>query len=223
VSVNQKNPNEMYIATARGPRRTVDGGRTWISLSFHAKSPYVSRVKFDTTDYNAVFFAGEDGIFRYKSPSNLIPSGSWDSFSLLHRIRDILEMYPDYWIVASESAGLFSYTVDTHWPTPLAGHEESLWCVANIESHREQTFDGSSLIAAGGQRGFYFAELSDVGRPSWDIDSSSKNVASCIVIRETGLPPFHISGTLGSGIFVGAIDKLQGRQIWTLKSFLVTP
>ncbi len=54
VAVNQKNPNEMYIATARGPWRTEDGGRTWISLSFHAKSPYVSRVKFDTTDYNAV-------------------------------------------------------------------------------------------------------------------------------------------------------------------------
>jgi hypothetical protein len=223
VAVNQKNPNEIYIATAHGPWRTRDGGKNWIALTVPDNVPYVSRVKFDTSNYSYALFGGEDGLFRYKLPNSLNPNGLWYSFTLLRRIRDIQESYPGYWVAASESVGLFRYTVNDHWPAPLAAHEEDLWCVADIESHRKQIFDGSTLIAAGGQRGFYFAEESDVGRPPWDIDSSSKNVASCIVIRETGWPPFHIAGTLGDGIFAGGTHELQGRQIWTLKSFLVTP
>lgn len=166
------------------------------------------------------------------------------------RIRLITQISSRSWIAASESRGLLSSfdsgnTFTSRGAIPI-------WCISTVGAayttgNYKSSWD-SKIV--GGPRGVQMAYRDDDvgGGFGTEIDTSIQNVAACLDILDT-LGGRHnyitIFATLGEGIFVRnngeasqkpynkefaysregrvGVQHLPGRQIWTLKSFLVTP
>ena len=243
VAVNQKNPDEIYIATAHGPWRTEDGGKTWEEVQ-GINPPYCSRVMYspDALDLDDIVVCSETGIF-WRSHSDKV----WHTtINGPIRVRDIfftdfiyhtsargyrgtphgLKPTPDSevvhdWLVASEKDGLYTSSRGLQGFDESAGRHHhrmetmALWCVS--EKDRDQLTggpEGSDDTQLGG-------DLITIGE-----NRSIRNVASCLVIGAKRTPISYsvetMLGTLGQGVYDDK-QSLGGRQIWTLKSFLVTP
>jgi hypothetical protein len=95
VAINQRDPSELYIATAHGPWRSNDGGKTWKAVMEGLRSPYVSRVVYDTTDYKKLYLATEEGLFTGRL--------KWDwQPKIRPQLREIRQLGRDNWAYASE-------------------------------------------------------------------------------------------------------------------------
>ncbi len=234
VAVNQKNPEEIYLATAHGAWRTRDGGRSWeylngINPHFGSRAMYSQ----DTLLPNALVIAGEGGIFwrnssdtSWHSPKNGPTQVRDVKFKriILHSTHDHIEIdksgnptppskekTADMWIAASGKDGLFfsfkgiigfAGNTTNRWSDTAA-----TWCVEQQDDHRIWGGpDGVSDESFGG----------DVGMIA--VDHTLKNVTTCLRVGDK-----NIIGTLDQGIDIWGAKPLPHRQLWTLKSFLVTP
>lgn len=245
VAVNQKNPNEIYIATAHGPWRTRDGGKEWEALLKGLPAPYTSRIIIDSLIDGHILLASEAGIFAINNTEQAwrqIPCEQRNNYGYVEKyatnIRCIVQLSQKRWLAASgDSRELMSSDGAESFATPSRGVDD-LWTICEIPlSHGEST-------AMGGPWGDVISQRErDV---IYEMhDDTIKNVSAAL---EIGIPypsypsgpPIQIFakalfGTLGDGILGNGVKGFQereigssfhtllGRQIWTLKSFLVTP
>jgi hypothetical protein len=229
IAVNQKNPSEIYIATAHGPWRTEDWGKRWESLSRGLSVPYCSRIVIDSVIPNHVLLATSEGILSYLNDNwNNIPCEQRNIRNMIeHNATDITcidQISKNRWVAASENSrelmssnsantfGTRSFGVDSLWSicemSPLIDYSLSVMGGANGSS---MIMYQSDLVYQGGDDKHKFVSAVLGISISW-----SK-------VYTIGLIPGCMYATLGEGIYFENNHALRGRQIWTLKSFLVTP
>ncbi len=232
VAVNQKNPNEIYIATAHGPWRSEDGGKTWEALLEGLPVPYTCRIVIDSVIPNHVLVASEAGIFAlWNDTWIIIPCEQKNIRNEKEKtpteIRFIDQLSQDIWLAASEnSRELISSDSAKSFGTPSFG-DEGLWTISSISLGRDH-----DVTAMGGGWGHAISDRNDDEVRQFR-DDKIKNVSSILQIpipydmgsssHAMGLYSSPMFGTLGDGIPWNGKSKLFDRQIWTLKSFLVTP
>ncbi len=248
VAVNQKNPSEIYIATAHGPWRSEDGGKMWTPLFSGLPIRYCSRIVIDSVIPNHVLLASEAGLFVLRhSKWYEIPCYEEEDSDMkrpihIEAVRSLKQDYAEYWNAVSEKSGALLCrddsgktfrVIDTLPPYRLSG----LWCWSSGP-------DVSTDILAGAN-GVVMNSLIDI-ESGYRVETvridSIRNVSDCLIVKVSNVPadqpppyngyryhPIALLGTLGNGIFVKEAGEetwhkfLPHRQIWTLKSFLVTP
>ena len=230
VAVNQKNPNEIYIATAHGPWRTRDGGKSWELLMNGLPVPYTSRIVIDSVVENHILVASEAGIFQ------LIYDSMWkpilaeqrtrqDSLEKkATRIRAIIEVNASFWVAGCENTRLLISDDSAKSFYAWMTGPDTIWCVS---VNGKSKFN--SVFYIGGPRGEdYMKNQGDVyyaPGPHGEYHDVSAWIA---IPRNRDFPGTFgtvsaILATLGDGMFVQGRNTLPHRQIWTLKSFLVSP
>ncbi len=230
VAVNQKHPNEIYIATAHGPWRSRDGGVTWQQLLSGLSVPYCSKVVIDSVLPNQVSLAAEDGLFKLVDDSIWKPITSRSARSDRNapstetkKVRAIVQSAAHYWQVADGQ----------HWCTAEM--------VSTSQSDKRPSYWSYRLV--GGADGIILHSFVGDSPVVGKIDSI-RNVSACLLIADTPGNVTAIYGALGNGIriirrlakwadqivAVGNPESrrelpieqhLAGREIWTLKSFIV--
>jgi len=198
VAVNQKNPDEIYLATARGAWRTQNEGRTWNRL--RARHEDFIRGIHENFNDHVFLSAWEDWI-----KEDTISSSRISKFAI------------------SE----IDVTTTPRLPSLGDG-----WCSAfdpRIIGENSEDMETRSYIT-GGPRGLeegYSFRYNDTS--NYLIDTTDRNVASLLFAGDNLL-----IGSLDSGLLMSQLSGeswingkkqivLPNRQIWTLKSFLVTP
>ena len=224
VAVNQKNQEEIYLATAHGAWRTRDGGRNWQSLPVGLSEPYTDRIIIDSTKQRHILLASENGIFaltnnsRWKHVETEQLNLQNMTVKRATAIRSIVQVSSSYWIAASENSRVLISFDSAKSFGILSYGADSLWCVA-IQLIRK----GDNLDF-GGPFGLEHQMRDDDELMNYRDARIPRNVSCCIRI---GSPrewyEGAIAGTLGNGIYIDNGQVLDHRQIWTLKSFLVTP
>ncbi len=224
VAVNQKNPNEIYVATAHGPWRTEDGGKTWNYLA-GVDPPYCSRVIYapDSSGFAGFVLGAESGLYwRSETDTGWQSSvgGPVDVRDIKVRIgklRTDERTHKNYrivwWFAASAEDGIYisrdglnGFSGRRHKYREPRG-SNPIWCVCQDE-------DGD--ITGGPNEVAYTQYGSDYANST--IDRQDTDVACCLMIGNT-----NILGRLGEGVEIAHHFYLPDRQIWTLKSFLITP
>jgi len=224
VAVNQKTPNEIYIATAHGPWRSKDGGRIW-SYLLGINPPYCSRVIFgsDSSGFTGFVLGAESGLYW----RNETDTGWQFTMDGPVRIRDIKvhirplrtdeQTHKHYrivwWLLASAEDGLYisrdglsGFSAKRHKYRDILG-SKPIWCVSENDTGR---ITGGPFEFSHTQFGGDYETTS--------VDTRDTDVASCLQVAG-----YNILGRLGEGVEISNQFHLPGRQIWTLKSFLVSP
>jgi hypothetical protein len=229
VAVNQKNPNEIYIATAHGPWRSGDGGKSWEALLDGLPVPYTSRIVIDSVIQNHILVASEAGIFSLSGDNwKKIPCEQRNIQNEIEKnaagIYCIAQISPRRWIAASgNSRELISSDSGKSFGTRSFG-ADSLWTVCEISDVHER-----GLSVMGGANGSSSLTYnSDLVYQGYDNDQKFVSAIMPVIfpfneIYMRGLIPDCMYATLGRGIYFEKKNALLNRQIWTLKSFLVTP
>ena len=232
VAINQKNPNEIYIATAHGPWRSRDGGKRWEALMNGLPIPYTCRIVIDSVLSNHVLVASGAGIFSLLGDTwKQIPCEQRNIHNQVEKnatdIRCIVQISRNQWLAASgNSRELMSWDTAKLFGTPSFG-SDSLWTICEISLDRNR-----EVTAMGGPTGTSKVERDDDMEQRL-TDDKIKNVSAMIEI----IIPYHgkgspfplgvlnesMCGTLGGGVYFDGMHTLLNCQIWTLKSFLVSP
>jgi hypothetical protein len=231
VAVNQKNPNEIYIATAHGPWGSEDGGKKWEALLDGLRVPYTCRIVIDSVLPNHVLVAAEEGIFSLSGNIwKQITCGRRNIHNVIEKnatdIRCIVQLSRNRWLAASgNSRELLSWDTAKSFGTPSYG-QDSLWAICGISLNRYR-----EVMSMGGPSGTSRVER-NYDMLAQPTDDKMKNVSAIIEIiipykgKESpflGVLNESMCGTLGDGVYFDGMHTLLNRQIWTLKSFLVTP
>lgn len=228
-------------------------GKTWKELLNGLLVPYTSKIAIDTAREHHVLLGSETGIFCLNENDmwNQVQTNSWNSRSDTEhlKVRSLQQLTSSGWIAAVDKGGHLS-SFDSA-KTFSGGGTMPMWCISNVGAMYpggKRKASWNSTIA-GGPLGVQFGHRDDDvgGGLGKEIDTSIQNVAACLEVIDTSgwENTITIFGTLGDGIFVrntwkannrpynkeyaysreGRVgeQKLPGRQIWTLKSFLVSP
>jgi hypothetical protein len=198
VAVNQRNPAEIWIATPTGPWQSLDSGKTWRKHAEGMKQKYCSRIMFDTTEYQTLAIAAEDGF--YTRP---VGGKKWKRVRKIDRPIRAITFYADGW--NAEGDGI-SARIHNDSVTALRYRNVIRWTVSIDPTHRDPFF------LFGGPAG------ADWHRSKATEAIDVKDVASSALVA-----PEILLGTLGKGVYrhSTADYALDGRQIWTLRTFLV--
>ena len=230
VAVNKKNPNEIYIATAHGPWRTKDGGKKWELLLKGLSIPYSSRIVVDSGINGQILIASEGGIFKLISDSawQKIPTKRYISQNLpeqdVTQFTTVVEVNSTFWVAGGADALLLISDDSAHsfhaWNTGPG----TCWSITVVGKTK---FNSKYLV--GGPNGWYNVEIhNDVSgtngpnKPPHVSGWMQPSIQSHRIDTEFKLP-IRVISTLGEGVFGSDGHALDDRQIWTLKSFLVTP
>jgi hypothetical protein len=203
VAVNQKKPEEIYVATAHGAWRTEDEGKTWKRI--HAKDTEFVRGIQESFN-NHVFFDDWAHLIEEDSTSK--------------RIQEVTTI---------SKFAISEIEIDTRRTFPRLNVD---WCSADDPRIIGENYDNIEIRSyiTGGPRGLeegYRFRPNDTS--NYLIDTTDRNVTSLLFAGDNlligsldfGLLISHLSGE--SWISGKKQIELPHRQIWTLKSFLVTP
>jgi photosystem II stability/assembly factor-like uncharacterized protein len=226
IAVNQKNPNEIWIATAHGPWRTEDEGKHWALLVDGLQNRICSRVVVDSVLENHVLLASQDGLLSNSHRLWSAVTGSKSS------VTSLLQTNGQFWLAASElQGGLASNDSGYSFFQLKRLISGPYWSVAEGKGLIDSVFFGNFALSLwGGKYGFGFAQtLGD--ETSWGWSDQLKNVSALFILPNYSNERFKgVIGTLGEGIFLTMAagmgvntNVLPKLQVWTLKSFLVTP
>jgi hypothetical protein len=164
------------------------------------------------------------------------------------KIRSIVQLDPKYWIATSENSRvLVSFDSAKSFGTSSFG-VEGMWCADRIDGIYPNGIASWRVTVMGGPSGADVDRLDDDVERRGHSDSV-KNIHACLAIIDTCATCLRdfvtMFGTLGQGVFVYSnreesrrfggghvsfagrdmigVQILPGLQIWTLKSYLVTP
>ncbi|HET6401722.1 MAG TPA: sialidase family protein [Candidatus Kapabacteria bacterium] len=210
VAVNQKNPKEIYIATAHGPWRTEDGGKTWELLMKGLPNPYCSGIVIDSIVPNHVILNARNGLLSLRGNLvwNKIPilqNGSKKPYQL-RGIKCIRQASPESWGYAYNDT--YAVSSDDSGRSFLCDSINPIW----------QPFLTNSTAFVG----VYYDYVTD---PYFNDYNGPPREQGHIVIFSTldnGIQRFKRAEEPEAKVRLDG-HSLPHRQIWTLKSFLVTP
>jgi hypothetical protein len=205
IAVNQASPNELWIATPHGPWQSLDTGKSWQKHTEGMKHTYCSRIQYDTSDFRSLLIAAEDGAYiRHLSQGAKRKNASWKRVTNIDRPIRAIAQYKGGWNV--EGDGISARVA--HDSVTILKHRDVVRWTLSIEPTLSDPF-----FIFGGPDG------ADWHRGAIGHTFPVKDVASSALIA-----PQILLGTLGKGVYRSRTNDfaLDGRQIWTLRTALIT-
>ena len=230
VAINQKSPNEIYIATAHGPWRTRDGGKKWEALLEGLPILYTCRIVIDSDVNDHILVASEGGIFKLVNDSiwQEIPAKRYVSQDLpeqyVTQFTTIVEVNSSFWVAGAENALLLISDDSAHSFHAWNTGQGTCWSVSVVGKTKF-----NSIYNVGGPSGWYHVyinnDVSGTIGPNKPLDVTGwvQTILPSRQLNHIDNDYFRIIATLGEGVTGSGGHTLDNRQIWTLKSFSVTP
>jgi len=198
VTINQRNPAEVWIASATGPWQSQDSGKTWHKHTEGMEQKYCSRIMFDTTNFQTLALATEDGFY-----TRTVAAKKWKHIRKIDRPIRAMVFYSGGWNVEGDG---ISARVKHDSVTAMKYRDVVHWTLSIDPSLMNHFFLFGGPAGAEWHRG------------STNESIDVKDVASSALVA-----PEILLGTLGKGVYRRSTNDyaLDGRQIWTLRTVLV--
>jgi hypothetical protein len=201
IAIDQKAPNNIYIATPYAIWKSDDGGESWYEADTDIPEPrFTSRIKIDPVNHLKIYAATETGLYESKDGGEIWKKRNGTEVS----VRDlIVSMHGlSAWIEASGHAAYF---------------ENQKWAFKDLNKDLWTEYKYDSWIYYGGINGVFSSSIK-----SNFLGGSPKNVHSIIAVSDNlfagslngGVWKYGFAGETGTFALIG-LDKLQ---IWHLKA-----
>lgn len=217
LTINPRNPAQIYAATPYGIFRSDDLGETWKERNSGLGSKFVASIRVDRTDPHRVFAGTEAGLFVSGDEGD-----SWTSTAVTTPVRSVRQSPVDAmrWMAGLQDRGVALSSDGGETWRAAAG----IIADATIYEAEFHPSDSDRLYAGGWQTGLL--RSTDFGA-SWERLASGLEMPSIHSIavsrREPGL---LLVGTMGGGLYrsrddgetwhVAAPEVFEAAQVWDL-------